>query len=143
MLDPNIRVGTSTPLADPSGDYAMEVFARADEVERGAADRLRAKAVPLTGGKAAGKPTGGRSVYSEIMANGDADIFLTYVNNAAAVLREIPGVALVELPPELAVTAEYGLVVLSDRKLATAIADWILSLAGQDTLVRHGFQPAA
>ena len=26
MLDPAIKLGTSTPKADPSGDYAFEVF---------------------------------------------------------------------------------------------------------------------
>ena len=28
LLDPKIKVGTSTPKADPSGDYAFEMFAR-------------------------------------------------------------------------------------------------------------------
>jgi molybdate transport system substrate-binding protein len=26
MLDPDLKLGTSTPKADPSGDYAFEVF---------------------------------------------------------------------------------------------------------------------
>src|SRR5215470_9752131 len=30
MLDANVRLGTSTPRADPSGDYAWEVFRKAD-----------------------------------------------------------------------------------------------------------------
>jgi molybdate transport system substrate-binding protein len=30
MLDPNVKLGTSTPKADPSGDYAFEVFRKAD-----------------------------------------------------------------------------------------------------------------
>ncbi|MCA3631113.1 MAG: molybdate ABC transporter substrate-binding protein, partial [Methylobacterium sp.] len=29
MLDPAIKVGTSTPKADPAGDYAFQVFAKA------------------------------------------------------------------------------------------------------------------
>ena len=31
MLDANVKLGTSTPRADPSGDYAWEVFRRPDE----------------------------------------------------------------------------------------------------------------
>ena len=33
MLDPQIKLGTSTPKADPSGDYAFEVFAKADKLK--------------------------------------------------------------------------------------------------------------
>ena len=33
MLDKNVKLGTSTPKADPSGDYAFEVFRRAEVVK--------------------------------------------------------------------------------------------------------------
>ena len=33
MLSPNVKVGTSTPKADPSGDYAFEVFAKVDDAQ--------------------------------------------------------------------------------------------------------------
>ena len=36
LLDPQVRVGTSTPKADPSGDYAWQLFRRADSVRPGA-----------------------------------------------------------------------------------------------------------
>jgi molybdenum ABC transporter molybdate-binding protein len=36
LLDPAVSVGTSTPGADPGGDYAWEVFQRADAVRPGA-----------------------------------------------------------------------------------------------------------
>jgi len=32
MLDPNVKLGTSTPKADPSGDYAFEVFRKAETI---------------------------------------------------------------------------------------------------------------
>jgi len=35
MLDANVKLGTSTPRADPSGDYAWEVFRKADRLTRG------------------------------------------------------------------------------------------------------------
>ncbi len=142
MLDPGIRLGTSTPVADPSGDYALDVFVKAEEIERGSLEPLLDKALPLTGGALSQRPLNGRSIYSEIMARGDADIFLTYVTNAQTVVQDVPGTAIVELPPELAVAADYGLAVLSDRPAASAIAEWILSSAGQAILVRHGFQSA-
>ena len=36
MLDAAIKLGTSTPRADPSGDYAWEVFRKAEKIKPGA-----------------------------------------------------------------------------------------------------------
>ena len=36
MLDKDVKVGTSTPKADPSGDYAFEVFRKAEASRPGA-----------------------------------------------------------------------------------------------------------
>src|SRR5262249_35674896 len=44
MLDPNVKLGTSTPRADPSGDYAWEVFRKADKLRAGAFATLERKA---------------------------------------------------------------------------------------------------
>src|SRR5262249_40596979 len=35
MLDPAVKLGTSTPRADPSGDYAWEVFQKAEKIKPG------------------------------------------------------------------------------------------------------------
>src|SRR5262245_31124587 len=50
MLDANVKLGTSTPRADPSGDYAWEVFRKADSLRPGAFAVLAGKALQLTGG---------------------------------------------------------------------------------------------
>ena len=50
MLDPNVKLGTSTPRADPSGDYAWEVFRKADKLKPGAFAALEKKALQLAGG---------------------------------------------------------------------------------------------
>ena len=42
MLDPAVKLGTSTPLADPSGDYAWQLFERIEQSGvTGAFDRRR------------------------------------------------------------------------------------------------------
>jgi ABC-type molybdate transport system substrate-binding protein len=143
MLDPSVRVGMSTPGADPSGDYALEVFRKADDLQPGAGALLAAKALALTGAPDSPKPKNGRSVYSEIMTSGAADIFLTYVTNARIVLREVAEVSVVELPVELGIRAEYGLTSLSERRESMQMATYILSRRGQDVLARHGFQTVA
>lgn len=50
MLDPAIKLGTSTPKADPSGDYAFALFGKAEAVKTRAKATLEAKALTLTGG---------------------------------------------------------------------------------------------
>ena len=62
MLDPAIKLGTSTPKADPSGDYAFEVFRKADALTPGANDALSKKALQLTGGPNSPAPPKDRSV---------------------------------------------------------------------------------
>ena len=45
-----MKLGTSTPKADPSGDYAFEVFRKAEAIKPGAQAALEKKALQLTGG---------------------------------------------------------------------------------------------
>jgi molybdate transport system substrate-binding protein len=56
VLDPAIRLATSTPKADPSGDYALEVFAKAESIRPGARAALEKKAAQLTGSADSAQP---------------------------------------------------------------------------------------
>src|SRR5215510_12118317 len=103
LLDPNVRVGTSTPKADPSGDYAFALFAKADEVKAGARAALEARALQLTGGPASEKAPPGRNQYAWVMASGKADIFLTYCTNAVLAQKEVGSLRIVQVPPQLSV----------------------------------------
>jgi ABC-type molybdate transport system substrate-binding protein len=144
MLDPRVKLGTSTPKADPSGDYAWELFER---VERsgvaGARARLEAKALQLIGG-----PTpppadpAGRSVYTVLVASGQADIFLTYCTNAMQAVREDPALRVVAVPPSIQVGAQYGVTVLAGSDpSARAFVDFLLGPRGQALLAAQGFGP--
>jgi ABC-type molybdate transport system substrate-binding protein len=94
LLDPSVRLGTSTPKADPSGDYAWQLFAKADTVRPGARAALEAKALQLTGGATSEKAPDGRNPYGWVMESNKADIFLTYCTNAVTpeVLSQVYGV---------------------------------------------------
>ncbi|MCZ8041322.1 MAG: molybdate ABC transporter substrate-binding protein [Beijerinckiaceae bacterium] len=140
MLDAGLKLGTSTPRADPSGDYAFQVFARAEAVKPGARAALEAKALQLTGGPGSAPAPDGLNVYGHNLASGAADLFLAYCTNAAPIAREQPGIRLVRLPPELAVGAEYGLTVMNGASPnAGRLAMFILAQDGQAILARHGF----
>lgn len=140
LLDPGLKLGTSTPAADPSGDYAFQVFARAEAVMPGARAALEAKALQLTGGPGSAPAPDGLNVYGHNLASGAADLFLAYFTNGAAIAKEQPGIRLVRLPPELAVSAEYGLTVVKGASPnAALLAMFILAQEGQAILARHGF----
>jgi molybdate transport system substrate-binding protein len=144
MLDSSVKLGTSTPKADPSGDYAWEVFRKADKLSPGASAALEKKALQLTGGPSSPPAPQGRSVYGGLLAQGAADIFLTYCTNALAAQRENPVQQIVALPDALAVGADYGLTVMNGASApAYQFAMFIPSAEGQRTLAKHGFAAPA
>jgi ABC-type molybdate transport system substrate-binding protein len=141
LLDPSVRVGTSTPKADPSGDYAFELFAKAEALRQGAREALEAKALQLTGGSESASSPEGRNAYGWIMESDQADIFLTYCTNAVLAKQEVPDLEIVPVPPDLRVGADYGLIVLDSD--AWQLAMHILSPKAQSILARHGFDAVA
>jgi ABC-type molybdate transport system substrate-binding protein len=144
MLDPHVKLGTSTPKADPSGDYAWEVFRKAEKIHAGAYAVLEKNALQHTGGPTSPPAPQGRSVYGELIARGEADLFLTYCTNALAAQRENPALAIVQLPDALAVGADYGLTAMNGASApAQQFALFILSENGQRILAKHGFAAPA
>jgi ABC-type molybdate transport system substrate-binding protein len=144
MLDPTVMLGTSTPRADPSGDYAWEVFRKADKLRPGAFAALERKALKLVGGPDAPNAPAGRTVYAMLIAEGKADLFLTYCTNAMEAKKEVTGAQIVVLPEELSVGADYGLTVITNAPPdAYRFAMSILSADGQRVLARYGFSAPA
>lgn len=143
MLDEEIRIGTSTPKADPSGDYAWQVFEKADALRPGAFATLDAKALQLTGGPDSAKPPEGRNTYGWVMEQDRADLFLTYCTNAVLAQKEVPDLQIVALPEELSVGADYGLLVRDGAPNAWRLALFILAPEGQGILVDYGFTSGA
>jgi molybdate transport system substrate-binding protein len=142
LLNPSIKVGTSTPIGDPAGDYAWAVFKKADAVRAGSRAALEAKAVKI--GREPGSlpvPSGVVNGVAWLFKEKRADIFLAYCTGGAAVAAELPGTTTIALPPALAVGANYGLTILksANQEQAAQFALFILSPAGQKILAEHGF----
>src|SRR5262249_31705293 len=92
------------------------------------------------GGPSSPPPPAGRSAYGALMAQGTADIFLTYCTNALAAQKENLSLQIVPLPDALAVGADYGLTVMNDASPAAhSFALFILSAEAQKILAQHGF----
>ena len=140
MLDPQVKLGTSTPKADPSGDYAFEAFRKVEAVRPNARVALESKALQLTGGATSAAPPAGRSPYGWHIAEGRVDIFLAYCTAARDAEKENPGLQTIALPDAWAVAADYGLTVMADASPGGyQFAMFILSSEGQRILAAHGF----
>ena len=141
MLQPSVRVGISTPKADPAGDYAWALFGKADALQSGATARLQAKALKLTGGADSPKPPSGRGTYAWVMDQSQADVFLTYCTNAVSAQKEVPRLRIVEIPPELQVGAAYGVTVrIGAPQAADAFLRALLAPPAQAVFNRFGFR---
>jgi molybdate transport system substrate-binding protein len=140
MLSPEVKVGTSTPVADPSGDYAWQLFEKAEKEKAGSFKKLSDKALPLTGGPESPKSPEGRNLYAWVMQEKQADVFLTYCTNAVLARKETSELHIIQVPPELSVGADYGLIVLDGSSLeAWRFAMFILAPEGQKILASYGF----
>ena len=131
LLEGDVRIGTSTPGADPGGDYAHRLFDRTEALRPGARARLLARARALVGGR----DSPAASPYS-YLERGEVDVFIGYASAAVGVADGFEAV----VPPQaLAVMATYGLVALSAG--ADSLAASIASPAATPTLIQHGFLP--
>ena len=142
LLDESVKLGISTPKADPSGDYAFALFDRIETrgaAPAGSAARLKAKALQLTGGPDSPAPPKDRNIYGALLAGGEADVFITYCTNAEIARREQP-LQVLTLPDDLNVSATYGLSLL--RPVSQAALRFVAHLRGaprQRRLAAWGF----
>lgn len=135
-------VESSTPKADPSGDYTWAMFERADKLRPGAFQTLSGKALQRVGGPHSPPAPKDRTAYGKFMEDKAADLFIAYCTNAVLAQREVPRLVTVQLPENLSVTATYGMALLRGARPATAaLADFLLSDEAQKILAGHGFAP--
>jgi molybdate transport system substrate-binding protein len=140
MLDPKIKLGTSTPKADPAGDYTWAMFAKADAIHPGDAAVLQAKALQLVGGPNSAAPPAVMDVAAWHIREGRADIFISYCSAGAAFRKSLADATIVNFPDRLATSAAYGLTLLPTQNAnAGALALFILSGDGQKILAKNGF----
>jgi len=142
LLDPAIRLGTSTPKSDPSGDYAWQLFEKADALRPGAGATLEQKAQKVTGAADSPMPPAGRAVYGWHIAEGHIDVALAYCTAAEEAKKQYPDQQIIQLPHALAVGADYGLTIVNGApSAATQFARFVLSADGQKILTSFGFAP--
>jgi molybdate transport system substrate-binding protein len=139
LLAPGIRIGISPARIDPLGDYTQQLFDLADRVQPGRRARLEAATIIIDNPPGAPPPRSGDNDVDAIR-DGRIDVAIVYCSGRARYAQLMPDAAMVPFPPLLQVGPEYGLAVMNNaHPLASLLALTILSPAGQEMLVRHGF----
>lgn len=142
LLDPNIKIATSTPIKDSSGDYAQEIFQKADNIKPRSFQILNDKALRLVGGAPTTvTPPAGVDTYKYIIEDEKlADVALVYYTVGLASVAAASDLQIVELPDKLATNATFSLTVLKGASPdGEKLAQYILSPEGQQVLSKYGF----
>jgi ABC-type molybdate transport system substrate-binding protein len=140
LLAKDVRVKTSEPVADPSGDYAWAIFDRIDAARPGAGARLKEKAqANMTATAPPAAP--GQSAAAALFAANLVDLSITYCSASASLEKEITDLVSLEVPPALDPHPIYGLAVLSNRPEVLRVALLLLSEQGQALVARSGLVP--
>jgi ABC-type molybdate transport system substrate-binding protein len=142
LLDPGIKLGTSTPRADPAGDYTWTMFHLADRLRPGSFALLDKKAQQIVGGILPNPGNSGTDAAVAALRDGVVDVHLGYCTSARLRLSQLPTLQVVDIPDALRVGPEYGLALLKEAPPAAAsFMLYILSVDGQTTLEQFGFRP--
>ena len=142
LLTKGVRVKTSTPIADPAGDYAWAIFARIEALRPGSGAVLKEKAQALMDVKA--KTTSpGQHPYAALFESGQVDMAITYCSGIAAMQKDAPDLTSLPVPPQLDPHPVDGLAVLSEKPAAMRLALFLLSEKGQAIVAREGLLPVS
>lgn len=139
MLDPDKRLGTSTPVDDPGGDYAFAVFDKAEALIPGAAQALKKKALTLVGGKNSNIKEGSHSPVYVLFRESMVDLFLGYRTTAMDLVSRLDDIVMAELPKALQVKAEYGAVVVAGSTKGEQALNLLMKPEIRSSLKEYGF----
>lgn len=135
LSDPALRIGTSTPGDDPSGDYAVQMFDLVEAGHPGIGTGMKARARHLVGGR---NSSPGRDA-AILIASGEADVFIGYITSARSHIGN-PALRIVEVPDDWAPRIEYGLVMRKGTSEgAKCLRDYLLSPLAGKLLQEAGF----
>lgn len=138
FLDDGVSLGTSTPGADPSGDYTWQMFRKIDAAQPGAFAKLDAKAKKLTGAEV--NPNETQSAYVRVLREKQADVFVSYCTNARSAQKVESAIRFIEVPREFNVTANYSIGIAPNASDgAREFLRFVLSERARPVLAALGF----
>jgi ABC-type molybdate transport system substrate-binding protein len=141
LLDPETKLGTSTPKADPAGDYAWEMFRLADKLRPGSFAGLDKKARQIVGATLPSTQGSEPDPAIAALRNGTVDMYLGYCTSAQLCMSQVPELQVIVIPEPLRIGPEYGLALLKGASSGAAdLMLCMLSVDGEATLKKFGFR---
>ncbi|MBB1201102.1 molybdate ABC transporter substrate-binding protein [Enterobacteriaceae bacterium 89] len=134
LANPALRLGTSTPGCDPSGDYTWQLFERIEQhyPQMG----LKERAIKLVGGRDTLTLPEGEIASAWLIRNNFTDLFIGYAHYALA-LDASDDLRILPLPEQYNPRCEYRFAVLNP--VAQPLADFVTGDEGQAFLRQAGF----
>lgn len=134
LMNTTLRLGTSTPGCDPSGDYTWELFTRLEALYP--ALTLKARAQMLVGGRESLSVPAGEIASAWLIRQNFTDLFIGYAHYAQA-LEKTDDLRILSIPDEFQTRCEYQLALMNAH--AEPLAQFIISPRGQAFLHQAGF----
>ncbi|MDO6407153.1 substrate-binding domain-containing protein [Pantoea phytobeneficialis] len=138
LTRPDLRLATSTPHSDPSGDYTWQLFAAIEQRQHGMGRLLENKARCLVGGPQSLIVPPGELAARWLLAQDHADMFIGYTSYAPR-LAVCPELHIFTIPPACNIRAEYAWALCQPS--AQSLADFLQSPVAQQILSQNGFLP--
>ncbi len=140
LLATDVRLRTSTPVADPGGDYAWAILDHIDALRPGAGAILKQKARASMSLRATPvSPT--QSPAAALFLSNLVDVSITYCSGVTELLKQVPELTSFVVPSQLDPHPLYGIAVLSAKPQALRLALYLLSEKGQAIIAREGLVP--
>lgn len=136
LLRDDLRLATSTPLCDPSGDYTWQLFDNIEHQHTGKGEQIKRKARPLVGGTHTLPVPKGALAAQWLIDEGHTDLFIGYTSYAPRLIHS-PQLHVLMIPAAYNIEAEYGWATLSPA--AKPLAAFLSTEQAQSILRQHGF----
>ncbi|WP_434640546.1 substrate-binding domain-containing protein [Klebsiella sp. I138] len=142
LTNPQLRLATSTPGCDPSGDYTWQLFSRIEASFPGAGSAMMARAQQWVGGRQSLSVPPGETAGAWLIRAGLTDLFIGYAHYARQMVMN-EDLRTVAIPSPWNIEADYQLTTLDESAGAQRLCRFILGPEGQQFLQTAGFLPAS
>lgn len=136
LFNPELIIGTSTPIDDPGGDYAMLFYDRLSRDFPEQVSEMRSRTRHLVGGKNTLSVPAGYLASEWLIQSNQANLFIGY-HHYHKKIEGSPLLTTIQIPDEYNVKAQYYLAMINAR--AELFVEYILSTNSVKVFNEHGF----
>ena len=138
LFDESLRLATSTPIADPCGDYTWHLFELLEKAYPEPGRLLKQRAMPLVGGENSAVVIPKGEIASKyVLQNNHADMMIGYANYMHKLANE--NLRFHHFPPEFNIKATYSAAQLSENVITRLFFQFLMSDTAKRIMYQHGF----